>query len=840
MKKKRKNTSWKLYTILLTALALCFTSTAFAQLEVITVPAVSTNPGIPHDTYNGVATVLKAIARGGTGTYVYEWDFNGDGVFDFSNTTTDPYNLSATYTYPAQASDRLFIASVRVTSGAETVTAEYRVMVHEPATQTVKVNHTIDDALWFLHVRLNRYTSGGVEYGDYPSLPLGAVGMAVQAWEIQGFKANGDYNTDPYVEDVRRGLNYCLNKTYTMAISPQSAGDPDSNGNEIGLISRLQSQMYETGIVLMALANSGDPTIIADAGLPNPDVAGRTYGDIAQDMVDLLAYGQVENSVWRGGWRYSPNHSQSDMSVTQWPVIGLEAAEANPDFSLVITVPAWVKTELRDNFLIYDQGADGGFGYTSPGSNVPRTGAGLACQAWVGLTTADPEVTAALNFLDNNWGWTGSNGNLGNFYAMYAVNKGMRGFDPDIEMIGTHDWYAEYADWMVVNQAADGGWSDCCWFSGSRDLATAAGVLILVKEIIQPPPVAVAKANPKEAPPGAMITFDHSGSFHLDPSLILVAFRWDFDEDGVWDYTTDDINAQPTWVYDDDIGCGDEVIHPVTLEVEDDEGKTDQDEESVIIKINLFNHPPVAIGDPTPSDPNYEVSQGGVVLLDASDSYDPDTDVPIKCDPDAPDDYIVSWEWDLDNDAVYDVDSEIYAFDTPDSWAIGTTHTVHLRVTDDGSWAGPDGGGSKSAETTVTILVVPNQPPDCSEAAASLEELWPPNHKYVDIEIMGVTDPDGDPVTITITGITQDEEVDAQGKGDGNTSPDGTGVGTDTASVRSERQGTGNGRVYEISFTATDPAGAECSGAVQVCVPHDQRPEHECIDDGQIYDSTVE
>ena len=105
---------------------------------------------------------------------------------------------------------------------------------------------------------------------------------------------------------------------------------------------------------------------------------------------------------------------------------------------------------------------------------------------------------------------------------------------------------------------------------------------------------------------------------------------------------------------------------------------------------------------------------------------------------------------------------------------------------------------------------------------------------------MGVTDPDGDPITITITGITQDEDIDLNDVGDGTTSPDGKGVGTDTASVRSERQGIGNGRVYEISFTAVDDKGGACSGAVQVCVPHDQRPRPECIDDGQNYDSTQE
>jgi len=218
----------------------------------------------------------------------------------------------------------------------------------------------------------------------------------------------------------------------------------------------------------------------------------------------------------------------------------------------------------------------------------------------------------------------------------------------------------------------------------------------------------------------------------------LVAFRWDFDDDGIWDYETGDINEKPTWVYNDDIGCGDEVIHQVVLEVEDDAGKTDQDTESVVIKINLFNHPPVADGDHVDSDPNYEVSQGGQVLLDASDSYDPDTDAPLKCDPSAPDDHIVKWEWDLNNDGIFDVEGETYLFDTPDGWEIGSTHTVQLRVTDDGSWAGQDGGGPKSAETTVTILVVPNQPP-----------VADPNGPYLSpvnacFDGTGSSDPDGD------------------------------------------------------------------------------------------------
>jgi len=132
-----------------------------------------------------------------------------------------------------------------------------------------------------------------------------------------------------------------------------------------------------------------------------------------------------------------------------------------------------------------------------------------------------------------------------------------------------------------------------------------------------------------------------------------------------------------------------------------------------------------------------------------------------------------------------------------------------------------------------------NHNPDCSNAAPSVATLWPPNHKFVPITITGVTDPDGDPVTITIDSIFQDEPVDAEGSG--NTAPDGKGVGTDTAEVRAERSGTkkvpGNGRVYHIGFTADDGKGGTCSGTVKVCVPHDQADD-ECVDDGPLYDST--
>jgi len=130
----------------------------------------------------------------------------------------------------------------------------------------------------------------------------------------------------------------------------------------------------------------------------------------------------------------------------------------------------------------------------------------------------------------------------------------------------------------------------------------------------------------------------------------------------------------------------------------------------------------------------------------------------------------------------------------------------------------------------------PNEPPDCSAATPSINPLWPPNHKYVPVNVLGLTDPDGDTLTIAITSIFQDEPTN--GLGDGDTSPDGAGVGTSTAQVRAERSGTGNGRVYHVGFTADDGHGGSCAGTVLVGVPHDQGPGQIPVDDGALYDST--
>ncbi|MCI5227106.1 MAG: hypothetical protein D3918_10740, partial [Candidatus Electrothrix sp. AX2] len=126
-----------------------------------------------------------------------------------------------------------------------------------------------------------------------------------------------------------------------------------------------------------------------------------------------------------------------------------------------------------------------------------------------------------------------------------------------------------------------------------------------------------------------------------------------------------------------------------------------------------------------------------------------------------------------------------------------------------------------------------NLAPDCSGATASPDSIWPPNHSFTGIDITGISDPDGDTVTVAVQCILQDEKT--EGTGDGNFEPDASGIDTSTASIRNERSGKNDGRVYHIDFIATDSRGARCGGEVTVAVPHNKKKA--AVDGGRLYPS---
>ncbi len=159
------------------------------------------------------------------------------------------------------------------------------------------------------------------------------------------------------------------------------------------------------------------------------------------------------------------------------------------------------------------------------------------------------------------------------------------------------------------------------------------------------------------------------------------------------------------------------------------------------------------------------------------------------------------------------------------------------------------GGGGNETGTAIVGTIGPfpvvaptaDATPPTLTASAAPSTMWPPNHKYVSINLSAAGSDNCSAVTFTAT-VTSNEADNARGRGDGNTTGDirvTTASGSvllssdasptvsfdpvnDQLELRAERAGRGSGRVYTIVVTATDASGNSSSVTVTVTVTHDQ------------------
>jgi hypothetical protein len=157
-----------------------------------------------------------------------------------------------------------------------------------------------------------------------------------------------------------------------------------------------------------------------------------------------------------------------------------------------------------------------------------------------------------------------------------------------------------------------------------------------------------------------------------------------------------------------------------------------------------------------------------------------------------------------------------------------------------------DGSGNASV-CGFNVNVVDTLPPVVVTSGARVS-YWPPNHSYQSFSlsdcVKSVTDACGGALDINakgqITRITSDEVEDAGGdkgnNGDGKTCLDAKITSATTASLRAERQGTSDGRVYTIYFKVFDDAKNVAEASCQAQVVHDQSPANAvAIDSGCAY-----
>ena len=675
-----------------------------------------------------------------------------------------------------------------------------------------EINTAIDCGLAYLASNQNTDGSFGTGDADYK---IAQTAEAVLAFENEGHFPGG---ATLYSANVEKGLDYIFgyaNEMTTVGVPLQP--DVDANGNEIGVYfcSAVTRSIYNTGIVMTAIIGSNTPDRVVATGTQ----AGRTYKDVMIDTVDYVAFGQNDAGTATGGWRYYANYGDSDNSVSQWPVLGLIAAE-----QWGIIAPVFVKDDLNIWIDYIQNDVSGGSGYSSPTSwvNVAKTGALLIEQYYVGDTKATPRVIAAANYINTNWASTGTNDNKGNYYSMYGVFKGLELLDIGTIPLpaGTFDWHDDYTTYLVTNQLADGSWPTGPY--GSIVLDTDWAILILQGTVF---PIEIT-VDVMDSDCGAfMATVPVKVDYSVE--RFTVNGKLEIFEDG---YLIDQVDLE-------------NFIGTATYANIFESDVVGEHTYRAVLTVTTLDVPPVTV---SAEDSTSVIVYEGPEITDIEDQTAPFTpfdldDYLLLPDPFFPD-YAVEWTasdpsdgWtvEIDSNNVVTVAAPVGAND-PKTITFTATTTVTC------------GEGTSIVRNSDDATFTPNQPPDVTEAYPSIDCLWPPNHKFVDITIEGVTDPDSDEVLITVTGITSDEPT-ASIKGAGTEhkyAPDADGVGTDTASLRAERcgpylepPGPGNGRVYEITFVASDGI-AETVGSVFVNVPHDQSDDCVSTDDGQNYDAT--
>jgi hypothetical protein len=107
------------------------------------------------------------------------------------------------------------------------------------------------------------------------------------------------------------------------------------------------------------------------------------------------------------------------------------------------------------------------------------------------------------------------------------------------------------------------------------------------------------------------------------------------------------------------------------------------------------------------------------------------------------------------------------------------------------------------------------------DVSVSPDLLWPPNHKYVNVEVTLNASDNVDPnPAVQLVSVTSNEPDN--GVGDGNTTNDIVVLDDYHMNLRSERSGTGDGRYYTINYEVTDASGNATSASTSVFVPHDK------------------
>lgn len=145
-----------------------------------------------------------------------------------------------------------------------------------------------------------------------------------------------------------------------------------------------------------------------------------------------------------------------------------------------------------------------------------------------------------------------------------------------------------------------------------------------------------------------------------------------------------------------------------------------------------------------------------------------------------------------------------------DTYGFGP-HVVSVSVTD----------GVNAPVSCQTRVTIQDTTPPVVACSVQTPLLRPPNHDLVNVGFAATAqDRCAGPLPVTVKVFSNESQTAPPG--DAKFSPDATNPGVGTLELRSERSGTGNGRVYLIVPQGTDSSGNTGLACCTVVVPHDK------------------
>lgn len=285
-----------------------------------------------------------------------------------------------------------------------------------PSTQPVGVaelsssaEKAIEKGLRYLVRNQNGDGSWGKTY------PTAETAVALMAFMVKGhFPKRGPYGTS-----LDKAVNYLLKRS--EATRDGYLGGPDQG-------------MYEHGLATLALSEVWGES-------DRPEV-----GKALKKAVEVILRAQNKE----GGWRYAPNPTDADISVTVMHIVALASAK-----EAGIHVPKETIDKAIRYVLLCRNTRDNGFAYQPKGdSGFARTAAGVLSLMMCGKRDS-VEVKQGLDYLRKE-GQDKFRDVTYYYYAhYYAIQCMYQGGDDYY-----HPWYPKIREGLLQKQQSDGSWPE--------------------------------------------------------------------------------------------------------------------------------------------------------------------------------------------------------------------------------------------------------------------------------------------------------------------------------------------------------------------------------------------